>query len=125
MITLREAAQLAVTMLKTGMPEYARDVLEVLEAALEQSEQEPVAWMHPSGEGYDSAFRDHSTVIVCTGTKWEGWIPLYTHPPCREWRGLSKDESLKLWGMRSDGPSNLEIIGFARAIEAALKERNA
>ena len=34
---LRTAAQLAVTMLKTGMPEYdARDVLEVLEAALEQ-----------------------------------------------------------------------------------------
>jgi hypothetical protein len=30
-----------------------------------------------------------------------------------------------MWGMRSDGPSNLEIIGFARAIEAALKERNA
>jgi hypothetical protein len=39
MTTLREAAQLAVTMLKTGMPEYdAHDVLEVLEAALEQSD---------------------------------------------------------------------------------------
>jgi hypothetical protein len=46
------------------------------------------------------------------------------NPPRREWRGLSKDESLKLWGMRSDGPSNTEITSFARAIEAALKERN-
>jgi hypothetical protein len=35
MTTLRTAAQLAVTMLKTGVPEYdARDVLEVLECAL-------------------------------------------------------------------------------------------
>jgi hypothetical protein len=40
MTDLRTAAQLAVTMLKTGMPEYdARDVLEVLEAALEQPER--------------------------------------------------------------------------------------
>jgi hypothetical protein len=44
------------------------------------SKQEPVAWMRPSDEGYDSAFRDHSTVRTCTGNKWEGWIPLYTHP---------------------------------------------
>jgi chorismate mutase len=41
---LRTAAQLAVTMLKTGMPEYdARDVLEVLEAALKQTVQEPLS----------------------------------------------------------------------------------
>ena len=41
---------------------------------------EPVAWMRPSEEGYDSAFRDHSTVKFCTGNDWDGWIPLYTHP---------------------------------------------
>lgn len=41
---------------------------------------EPVAWMRPSDEGYDSAFRDHRTIVACTGNKWEGWIPLYTHP---------------------------------------------
>ena len=37
---------------------------------------EPCAWMLPSGEGYDSAFRDHSTVTTCTGNPWTGWIPL-------------------------------------------------
>ena len=50
--------------------------------------------------------------------------PYYTHPPRREWVSLSMGEALKLWGMRSDGPSNGEIAGFARAIEQALKERN-
>ncbi len=29
---------------------------------------------------YDSAFRDHSTVIACTGNLWFGWVPLYTAP---------------------------------------------
>lgn len=46
---------------------------------------EPVAWMRPSTEGYDSAFRDASVVAMSkkTGaTHWDadGWIPLYTSP---------------------------------------------
>jgi len=51
---------------------------------LAQPAQEPVAWMRPSEEGYDSAFRDHSTVMVCTGNPWVGWIPLYTTPPAAQ-----------------------------------------
>jgi hypothetical protein len=46
--------------------------------------QEPVAWMRPSEEGYDSAFRDHSTVVACTGNPWTGWVPLYTTPPAAQ-----------------------------------------
>jgi hypothetical protein len=42
----------------------------------------------------------------------------------REWVGLTDEERIALWGMRSDGPSNSEIRGFARAIEAKLKEKN-
>jgi len=42
----------------------------------------------------------------------------------REWQGLTDEERIALWGMRSDGPSNSEIRGFARAIEARLKEKN-
>ncbi len=49
---------------------------------------------------------------------------LVSNPPRREWQGLSMGEALTLWGMRSDGPSNGEIAGFARAIEQALKEKN-
>ena len=34
---------------------------------------------------------------------------------------LTGDEILKLWGSRSDGPDNHEILSFARAIEAELR----
>jgi hypothetical protein len=78
----------------------------------EQPEQEPVAWKDRTYGNLHHQDFGNST-------------PLDTHPPRREWRGLSKDESLKLWGMRSDGPSNTEITSYARAVEATLKERNA
>ena len=42
---------------------------------------EPVAWYRPSPDGDDSIFRDHRTVIACTGNKWEGFVPLYAAPP--------------------------------------------
>jgi hypothetical protein len=42
----------------------------------------------------------------------------------KQWVGLTDEERIALWGMRSDGPSNSEIRGFARAIEAKLKEKN-
>lgn len=46
----------------------------------ELRKQEPVAWIRPSDEGYDSAFRDHSTIVSCTGNDWKGWKPLYAAP---------------------------------------------
>ena len=83
-----------------------------------QPVQEPVAWMRPSEEGYDSAFRDHRTVMICTGNPWTGWIPLYTAPPQRTWIGLTDDQinqcgNALQWGWQ-----------FARAIEAKSKEIN-
>lgn len=47
------------------------------ELAKPEPEPEPIAWIRPSEEGYDSAFWDNSTVVECTGNKWEGWFPLY------------------------------------------------
>jgi hypothetical protein len=48
---------------------------------------------------------------------------LYTRPPRREWRGLTDDEISALFPLplRSD----YKPYGFARAIEAKLKEKNA
>jgi len=54
----------------------------------------------------------------------------YTHPPSqrsenlksREWRSLSDEEIYPLY---SEPSSDAEMVEFARAIEAALKERNA
>ncbi len=133
MTTLREAAQQALEALEIcavrqehqwhGL-QQVQIVKAALRAALEQPEQEPVAMCRTWHKGSDQ----HAELLDWTDALEalpDGEHHLYTHPPRREWRGLSKDESLKMWGMRSDGPSNLEIIGFARAIEAALKERNA
>ena len=64
------------------------DAAELLEQLTENAEPEadkPVAWYHPSEDGYDSNFRDHEVVKSCTGNPWTGWIPLYTRPePARK-----------------------------------------
>jgi hypothetical protein len=55
-------------------------------------------------------------------------VPLYTHPPRREWRSLSEDELTALGVIHSRyQEESLETGGwfdFARAIEAKLKEKN-
>ncbi len=87
----REVMQLALDALEKsnaayrGYGEYISQIdvdataeaIAALKAELAKPEPEPVAWMRPSEEGYDSAFRDNSTVVECTGNKWEGWFPLY------------------------------------------------
>ena len=51
-------------------------------------------------------------------------LPLYAHPPRREWRGLTEEEreaAIK-WAMDLDNTQFSRTV--ARAIEAALKEKN-
>jgi hypothetical protein len=84
-----------------------------LEAALAQPEQEPVAWIRK---------RDNRLAVNDGGIFDGDWTPLYTHPPRREWRGLTEGEINALWpAPRCEGHDK----AFARAIEAALKEKNA
>lgn len=88
-----------------------------LRERLAQPEQEPVAWMTPTGalyrtEDVDGCFDDTH-------------IPLYTTPPKREWQCLTDKERNSLW---------LDVIGWGdpshddedlmKAIEAKLKEKN-
>jgi predicted Fe-S protein YdhL (DUF1289 family) len=48
-----------------------------------------------------------------------------THPPRREWRGLTDEEMEDVWMRAPQSPSMRECLQkYARAIEAALKERN-
>jgi len=55
------------------------------------------------------------------GSRWE-IEPLYTHPPRREWRSLTEEEKADiLFPLTAAGASDMEC---ARAIEAALKEKN-
>ena len=91
-----------------------------LRAALEQPEQEPVAWRFKR-----LVNQDFETDWVLTkyeppnGVNVVAIEPLYTHPPRREWRGLTEEEIVAIFLLAPTQPA------FARAIEAALKERNA
>ncbi len=73
-------------------------VQEALKAALEQPEQEPVAWFNGK--------------------------PVYSAPPRREWRGLTEEEIRPLSTNCYDGTLTDPLILFARAVEQALKEKN-
>ena len=73
--------------------------------------QEPVAWHEPGA--YSN---------VTAHEKWakeNGWLPLYTAPPQREWQGLTDAEAEQIvddyWH---------DVDMFIEAIEAKLKEKN-
>jgi hypothetical protein len=125
MTTLREAAQQALEALefmadewgftqKANRPERWQ-AIDALRAALAQEEQEPVAWrsQNATPPGGFVIFQQYPQALADLGGEIE---PLYTHPPCREWRGLTEEE-LDRW--------TPEIHSVIRAIEAALKEKNA
>ena len=86
------------------------------QAALAQSEQEPVAWF--------STLPDGRLSIKIVGKPTEGnWEPLYTTPPQRTWVGLTDDEIQTTWNSVMDGAvfTRREVY---KAIEAKLKEKN-
>jgi hypothetical protein len=67
-------------------------------------EPEPVAWMHDQKVGFN--------------------VPLYTTPPQREWQGLTDEEVVQLLGGVRERLDGNVFGGFARAIEAKLREKN-
>lgn len=118
------------------------EAITALRQALEQpAQQEPVAWYLPSEEGCDSIFRDHRTVAACTGNKWEGFQPLYTHPPAidksaairiatalgwepkREWVGLTDEEIDVLWRSVPNQALYEAVKDFAREVIEAYKAK--
>jgi hypothetical protein len=88
--------------------------LETALAALKQPEQEPVAWQGVYDKT-DLFYRKPPQADV---------RPLYTHPPRREWQGLTDEEREKAIRWAIDLESTSYSRTLARAIEAKLKERN-
>jgi hypothetical protein len=117
MTDLRTAAQQALEALESLFNwqvdpvrgQRCSDAITNLKAALEQPEQEPVAWMTP---GQDLHLNNGEKF------RFSDWTPLYTHPPRREWRGLSEEEFGHIY-VRSATHEE-----FARAIEQALRSKN-
>jgi hypothetical protein len=105
--------------------------INALKAVLEQPEQEPVAWMYVGLTFNNDMHGPHLVwrpehMDAMSAEKGVVASPLYTHPPRREWRGLTEEEISALFPSHLRGDyKDLIPYSFARAIEAALKERNA
>ena len=76
-------------------------------------ESEPVAWL----------YRDHNGQLRLNEIQPRPYFafPVYTHPPRREWRGLTEEEIDAVWEDAQVFNTHYDI---ARAIEQALKEKN-
>ena len=111
MSTLREAAQEFVADWDHGgcghFAAYAENFRKLL--AQEEQEQEPAIYPDEAREmGLEE-------------------VALYTHPPRREWRSLTEEEKRKCAQAMDAEPLAEgwpELVKFARAIEAKLKEKN-
>ncbi|MFZ9967998.1 MAG: hypothetical protein ACO3IN_13550 [Steroidobacteraceae bacterium] len=98
--------------------------MDALKAALEQPEQEPVAMCRTWHKGSDQ----HAELLDWTDALEalpDGEHPLFTHPPRREWRGLTDEEreAAIRWAIELENTQFSQTV--ARAIEAKLKEKNA
>jgi hypothetical protein len=98
----------------------ANPAITALKAALEQPEQEPVAWIQSNH--LQLAQRGPFSCRVEPTQRHPDFVPLYTHPPRR--KPLSNEELDRLW--REPMSADWEHREFARAVEAAhgIKEKN-
>lgn len=92
----------------TALPDLAR-----------QEQTVPVAWLE-SPHGQIKANPLHHQIRTPQSPTWR--IPIYLHPPNQNWRGLTDAEKLLIVDDMLEGGSSL--LDVARAIEAALKEKN-
>jgi hypothetical protein len=120
MTTLREAVQEFVSDYDCGgcghFQYYAERFRTALRAALAQEEQEPVAWLKTMYSGTRPMLEvDHLRKDTST--------PVYTHPPRREWQGLTEEEIQRM-GNETPGQQGGWNLAFARAVEQALRSKN-
>ena len=128
MTDLRTAAQQALEALealeihsaiKHPQQRHYRDAaIEALRAALAQKEQEPFGYFQ---------YAPHFDAWVQNRDDTKG-VAFYTHPPRREWQGLTEPELHEInptWPAPGEHWGYENVLAFARAIEAALKEKNA
>ena len=136
MTDLREAAKMALEVLKQSLgysneaQERIKEAKQALRQALEQPEQEPVAWV------YNGILHEFDPSEFATSEV----KPLYTAPPCqtgaqciggkcpeceRQWIGLTDEEIHEMiMGMRSRNMGVVMTEEIFREVEAKLKEKN-
>jgi len=128
----QEALKMAIEALESnndcecGRSEYhVSKLIKALNAckeALEQPAQEPVAWI----EVIDHHGHKTSKVnLFDKGLQLSDGTNLYTHP--HQWQGLTDEEALQIYinDPAIASYNDPHLIKYARAIEQALKEKNA
>ena len=131
MSDLRAAAQKALKSLlaRAERGDGAPETVAALRAALEQPEQEPVAWSPAlTYPGYEQQRawvngKPQPEDVEYWAKNGNGVTYVYTHPPRREWQGLT-DTEIGMEYVKWDATPGVSMGNFARAIEAALKEKN-
>jgi hypothetical protein len=122
MTDLKKAAQQALNSLRGYRRELGCqqpcDAEQALETALEQPEQEPVAWRYLYSDGF-WRFSNGERVNGCDPVEAQ---PLFTHPPRREWRGLTDAERASV--QFESFKRGLSPLEFMELHEAKLKELN-
>ena len=93
-----------------------------------QPEQEPIAWIT-----FVESFCGYPKLKASDAQK-EGYVPVYTAPPKREWVGLTEEDRNEIFDYCDDGYSSCGVCGACskcqrevsviRATEAKLKEKN-
>jgi hypothetical protein len=91
---------------------------------VEEQEQEPVAWLyrHKTEPWKQATMVQRMDRHLRGSDEWHE-VPLYTHPPRREWQSLT-DEEIGMLYVTWDATPGVSMADFARAIEAKLKEIN-
>jgi len=102
----------AITALRAAIDEAS---MQRLTDVQQEMEQKPVAWID----------KERGAISFMNGTYGPNWKPVYTHPPRREWKGLTDEEIDRVWRSVDYKISYDNFrLAIARAIEAKLKERN-
>jgi hypothetical protein len=118
---LRAAAQQALEVLIRASSYYDTYAeIDALKAALEQPEQEPVARVLQTVGHYHTG---RFVAEIETVRMLRNGESLFTHPPRREWRGLTDTERAAV--QYESVKRGLSPLEFMELHEAKLKERNA
>jgi len=92
---------------------------------MKQEQDDPVAYVH--GDDLDNMLGDRLAFIQRDKSGHRA-TPLYTTPQTKEWVGLTEYEIKGVLGLSEswvgEDCSIPDMIGFSRAIEAKLKEKN-
>jgi hypothetical protein len=98
-----------------GKGKKCNAAITILRKTIEQQTADKPKWYHGVDVNGCNRFYHHDEVRPA-----EFNTPLYTHPPKREWVGLTDDEMLMIYGQQHEGKK----YSLGRMVEQALKEKN-